>query len=240
MVAQLQEVEEIKSKFVEEQALKALTGAGVDESGISFHHETGLLVDVISDYADRADLILIGKRGENVNFAAEHLGSMLEHTLRSLDQPCLVTNRNYKQINKLAIAYDGGASCRKALEFVSTEQPFNSLELHVVVCVEGRKEDEATIHLKEAEDHLQKAGLDPNCQILTGEVERAIADYVQEEEIDLLLVGAYGHSRIRELLIGSTTTALLRRCHVPVLVASLFFRRATVIVTKPARIRKIE
>ncbi|MFT5837326.1 MAG: nucleotide-binding universal stress UspA family protein [Candidatus Azotimanducaceae bacterium] len=53
--------------------------------------------------------------------------------------------------------------------------------------------------------------------MLTGEVETAIADYVKHAHMDLLILGAYGHSRIRELLIGSTTTDLLRRCHVPVL-----------------------
>jgi len=53
--------------------------------------------------------------------------------------------------------------------------------------------------------------------VLSGEAETAIADYVQSAKIDLLVAGAYGHSRIRKLLIGSTTTELLRRCHVPVL-----------------------
>lgn len=51
MVNQLREVEEIKSKFVEEYALKTLRDAGVAKE-ITFHHETGLLVDVMSGYAE--------------------------------------------------------------------------------------------------------------------------------------------------------------------------------------------
>jgi len=35
--------------------------------------------------------------------------------------------------------------------------------------------------------------------------------------IDLLLMGAYGHSRIRNLIIGSTTTSMIRSCKIPVL-----------------------
>ena len=216
MVAQLQEVEDIKSKFVEEQALKTLEEAGVGER-VSFFHETGLLVDVIADYADRADLVLMGKRGENVNFATEHLGSMLERVLRTLQKPCLVTNRTFKACESVAIAYDGGESCRKALDFVAEHPLFKELELHIVVCVEGHKEVEATEHLKEAEEKMHTAGFFPKCQVLSGTVESAIGDYVKHTGIDLLIVGAYGHSRIRELLIGSTTTELLRRCHVPVL-----------------------
>ncbi|MEO6054349.1 MAG: universal stress protein, partial [Chthoniobacterales bacterium] len=33
----------------------------------------------------------------------------------------------------------------------------------------------------------------------------------------LLVMGAYGHSRIRQLMVGSTTTAMVRTCQVPVL-----------------------
>jgi nucleotide-binding universal stress UspA family protein len=36
-------------------------------------------------------------------------------------------------------------------------------------------------------------------------------------EADLLVMGAYGHSRIRNLIIGSTTTAMVRSCLIPVL-----------------------
>jgi nucleotide-binding universal stress UspA family protein len=217
MVAQLHEVEELKSKFVEDHALKTLRAAGVADEKFSFHHETGLLVDVLGDYADAADLVLLGKRGENVNFATEHLGSMLERVLRSIKKPCLVTNRKFQPISKLAIAYDGGKSCQQALDFIAKNEPFCSVELHVVVCVEGHEEAEATARLKEAETKLQAAGLSPNCQVLGGDVENAIANYVKQEKIELLFLGAYGHSRIRELLIGSTTTELLRRCYVPVL-----------------------
>jgi len=216
MLAQLQEIEDIKSKFIEEQTVKLFEEAGVSER-VSFFHETGLLVDVIADYAERADLVLMGKRGENVNFATEHLGSMLERVLRTLKKPCLVTNRTFKACESVVLAYDGGESCRKALDFLADHPLFKDLELHVVVCVEGHKETEATDHLKEVEEKLHKAGYLPKCQVLSGTVESAIADYVKHAGIDLLIVGAYGHSRIRELLIGSTTTELLRRCHVPVL-----------------------
>ena len=44
----------------------------------------------------------------------------------------------------------------------------------------------------------------------------AIAHYQQSQGINFLLMGAYGHSRIRRLLIGSTTTEFIQRCLVPV------------------------
>ncbi len=217
MISQLQDVEKIKAQFVEEQSLKVFADMGLGES-VSFRHETGLLVDVIRDSADDADMVLLGKRGENANFATEHLGSMLERVVRAAKVPCLVTNREYQEIKEVTFAYDGSESCHKALDYITMLEPvFQKMRIHVVTCVEGHKEDKASERLAEAEKHLTAVGITPVCEMLSGVVETAIADYVRDSHSDLLILGAYGHSRIRELLIGSTTTELLRRCHVPVL-----------------------
>ncbi len=50
--------------------------------------------------------------------------------------------------------------------------------------------------------------------VMTGFV-NALA--ILRENIHLLVMGAYGHSRIRQLMVGSTTTAMVRTSHVPVL-----------------------
>jgi nucleotide-binding universal stress UspA family protein len=216
MINQLQAVEEHKAKFVEESAMGVFEREGLLER-TQFFHETGLLVDAIETYAERADLVLLGKRGENANFATEHLGSMLERVVRSAKKPCLVTSRAFNPIDRVAIAYDGGISARRALEFMAQSEVFRGFDLHVVTAVEGADNDSAAGLLAEAERTMNAAGLYPSCQVLNGEVETAIAEYVRKAKIDLLVVGAYGHSRIRDLFIGSTTTELLRSCYVPVL-----------------------
>ena len=216
MVTHLQEVEEQKAEFVKDSALSIFEAAGLSDR-VQFHYETGLLVDAIDAYAARADLVLLGKRGENVNFATKHLGSMLERVVRSLSKPCLVTPRKFRPIDHVAVAYDGSPSCKEALEFMSKVELFSAFNLQLIVVNEGRHEDEAAKLLAEAEVMLNRFSLYPACQVLNGVAETAIADYVKQTKVDLLVAGAYGHTRIRELLIGSTTTALLRNCHVPVL-----------------------
>lgn len=44
-----------------------------------------------------------------------------------------------------------------------------------------------------------------------------IATAVIEDHIDLHVMGAYGHSPIRQFILGSTTTSMVRTCHIPVL-----------------------
>lgn len=213
---QLRQLEDHKAEYIKEQALAVFRENGLEDS-VTFHHETGLLVDEIEGYADNADIILVGKRGENANFATEHLGSSLERVVRSVSKPCLVTSRSFKRIDHVALAYDGGPSCQKALQYMIDHELFQAFNLHLITVTEGRREDEAAARLHEAEKKLNAGGLYPACQVLSGEVEVAIADYVKHAKVDLLIAGAYGHSRIREFLIGSTTTEFLRHCHVPVL-----------------------
>lgn len=216
MTIQLRELEEHKSKFVKKSAMKIFKVEGLMDR-TQFYHDTGLLVDSIEEYASRADLILLGKRGENANFAKEHLGSMLERVVRAVNKPCLVTSRKFKSINRALVAYDGGSSSRAALEFIKKSDLFRSFNLHVVSVDEKLDENRAAGRLAEAEKILKESGIYPECQALSGEVETAISNYVDLAEIDLLVAGAYGHSRIREFFIGSTTSELLRRCRIPVL-----------------------
>jgi len=176
-----------------------------------------LLVDVVKDMSESTDLIVLGKRGENANFDTEHLGSMLERIVRSAKKPCLVTNREFSEVKRVAIAYDGSVSCEKAIDYICSTDSLSELHFDVLSCVEGHDEDEAAQRLSDVEAQFDANGIQGSYQILNGVVETTIADYVESSSIDLLVLGAYGHSRIRELLIGSTTTELLRCCHVPVL-----------------------
>ncbi len=217
MIGQLKEIEERKAEAIKEDTLKILQKAdpGLE---VVFHHRTGLLVDLLEEMEEGCDLVMLGKRGESAEAAVEHLGSTMERVVRASGKPCLVTSRSFREIRKLLLAFDGGKSCLKALDFLGRSAAFRELELHVVVVAEDPdQEDSGLRQLRDVEDRLKDAGYKLNCQMLHGTPEDQIADYVGKQAIDLLVMGAYGHSRIRHLLIGSTTTEMIRRCRIPVL-----------------------
>lgn len=215
MVTHLKEVESIKADFIRDQVESIFKEQGVEDR-TDFVHETGMLVDMVKDRIDATDILVLGKRGENAEFDSEHLGAMLERVVRSVEIPCFVGNREFSQVREVAIAYDGGDSCRKAIDYIASEEVFKKMRLHVLSCVEGHDEETASQRLSEVESLFEPAGIEATYQILNGIVETSIADYVSDHSINLLVLGAYGHGRIRDFLIGSTTTELLRRCHVPV------------------------
>ena len=64
---------------------------------------------------------------------------------------------------------------------------------------------------------LTAAGYTVTDDIRSGDADHRIPETVAAEEIDLLVMGAYGHDRIRTLMVGSTT-AVLRTSPVSMLV----------------------
>ena len=162
---------------------------------------------------DEADLVVIGKRGEAADFAQLHLGSNLERVLRRTKRPVLVAARSFRPIRRFLIAYDGGASIAKAIEWLQ-RSPFLKGCACELVCVSDRK---THTELDHATEMLRHAGYDAQSRLLSGEPDEIIEKEAEREDIDLVVMGAYGHSRIRSFLIGSTTSEIVRGCYRPVL-----------------------
>ena len=72
--------------------------------------------------------------------------------------------------------------------------------------------------LKEAQAALQSAGATAEVELVAGEPQQVLPELVKRQAPALLVMGAFGHSRLRQLLVGSTTTSLLRLSDVPVLI----------------------
>ncbi|MBK1877157.1 universal stress protein [Pelagicoccus mobilis] len=216
IMGELQQLEEQKAKLVLEQAESQMRSSGY-EGEITRIHKTGFLVDSLSDLEESAELVVIGKRGENANFAAEHLGSTMERVVRASGRPCLVASRSFQPVEKLLLAYENVPSCNAAVDYLCNSDAFSDIELHLVSVSKKDGESEVLAELKAAEDRLRSAGLSVNCQMLHGAIAPTLSEYAQEMGINMLAMGAYGHSKIRHLIIGSTTTEILRDCRLPTL-----------------------
>ncbi len=203
-----------KTKLILQNAEIALKEYGV--APINLIEKTGFLVDFLSEFEVESDLIVLGKRGEGADFASKHLGANVERIIRSIHKPCLVTPREFQPIKKVLIAYDGSPTGAKILQFLVNIPLFQDLELHLLTVAKS-SEDSKIVLLNEAGQNLKAKGLNPICQIQAGNPEQVIVDYAQTQSINLLLMGAYGHNRIRQLVIGSTTAQVLRSSNIPLL-----------------------
>lgn len=196
-----------------EDATARFAEDGVDKVETKLRH--GDLVDAVHEFEKDADLIVIGKRGEAADFAKLHLGSNLERVVRGAHKPVLVASRAFKPIEKILIAFDGGPSVMKAIDHISQSKVFAGLACTLLTVGEPGKDAQQS--RDDAAAILENAGISVDLADEKGEPEAAIKSRIEADGFDMLVMGAYGHSRIRNLIIGSTTTEMVRSCLVPVL-----------------------
>lgn len=219
LLEQLAKADEVRAQAAQahgramlEGAARRLAEAGVAEVGLIHRH--GEVAETIVELEPAFDLVIIGKRGEHHNFAEGHLGSKVERVVRGSVRPVLVAPRVFMPIARAVVAFDGGASATRALDHVLRSPAFDGVAICVVVVgAPGAQRDE-----RAAAAQARLAGrTDAQVKTLEGDVEAALRGELRQGQGDLLVMGAYGHSRIRELIVGSTTTAMIRTGKVPVL-----------------------
>ncbi|TVP72959.1 MAG: universal stress protein [Rhodobacteraceae bacterium] len=200
-----------RGRAILEDARAKLEASGVAEITTRLRH--GDIVETVAEIEAEARVIIIGKRGEAADFATGHLGSNLERIVRSSHRPVLVTARAFKPIEKVLIAFDGGISAQKAIDHIARSPVFQGLAVHVVTV--GQKTAQVQKGLENAQAMLRAAGISAETSVLPGQPDTALSRLVESAGFDMLVMGAYGHSRIRSLIIGSTTTAMIGACKVP-------------------------
>lgn len=220
LLSELAELDAQQARLAQKRGRAILVDAEelISATGVSNVHtrlRNGEIVDTVQELEDEADLIVMGKRGESADFETLHLGSNLEKVIRSTHKPVMVASRTFTAPTKILIAFDGGPSALKAVEFIAQRPHYNDLPIHLLSV--GRDSANERRQLEGAVATLKNGGFTASGENLSGTPEVVIAEKVEQEGFDIVIMGAYGHSRIRNLIIGSTTTEMVRSCKVPVL-----------------------
>lgn len=202
-----------RGRAILEDAHAIVDQDGVTEITTRLRH--GDIVEAIGEIEGEARVIVIGKRGEAADFAKGHLGSNLERIVRAAHRPVFVAARAFNPIESVLVAFDGGRSAMKAIEHISRSSFFANLPVTIVTV--GNETAEVTKGLADAKDLLAAEGIKAQTRIVPGQPDEELGKMVEAEGFGMLVMGAYGHSRIRSLVIGSTTTEMVRSCKVPVL-----------------------
>lgn len=203
-----------KGKLMLQAALQRTADKGLADVETRQRH--GELVDTLIDLEPETRILVLGKRGADTESAHGHLGSHLESIIRALHKPILIAQQSFAPPKQIMVAYDGSATMRKGIHIVAASPLGHGIPHHVVMV--GADTDVARAQLKEATDVMAAAGFDVTGAIIPGDADIALTEYQERENIDLLVMGAYGHSRIRHLILGSTTTAMIKRTKVSLLV----------------------
>ena len=206
-------------QFLEDTAKAALDEleGKCSTAGIPFTRTTkeGVVGREIVESAKRCDMISMGMAGEHAFWRDAFLGSNLESVVRQTHKPVLVTPEKYKKITKILVAYDASSFSTKALSAGADIAEQMGLPLTVVTVSDDKKSGEDI--LSQADDNLKDRKISYDKVLKDGETVSAILELCKEGSYDLLAMGAYGHSKIRELILGNTTVQVMRKVNCAVL-----------------------
>lgn len=191
----------------------------VRESGVKHVSQRlyqGTLAEHFQQNASDCLLAVVGKRGEGANQDARHLGRNIERVVRSAHRPVLVAAEEFAPIEQAVVAWDTGKSSGEAIHLLAKRPLLHGIPTTLVHVTGDAERLPAAID--NAREHLESSGMEVSVSARSGQVAEAILQAVEDAPAQLLVAGAYGHSRIRHLVIGSTTSEMLMRSRVSVLV----------------------
>lgn len=183
---------------------------------ISCTQRQGSLLDILLEIEPDTRLFVLGHHEQPVKASRLLPDHRLEYAVRGLHRPVMVAGAVFKDPASFMVAYDGSPTADKTVDMVSRSPLLVGLPAHLVMV--GRTSATAQAAQERAHAQLAQAGFAVQAVRVPGEPAPALAGYAERHGIDLLVMGAYGRARIRHLMLGSTTTAILGQLRMPLLI----------------------
>lgn len=140
-------------------------------------------------------------------------------------------------VEHILIPVDGSKPSEAALEFAVTNYPDTNITALTVVDpgdlysaggIEGAMinyEDLMEAHEGNAEKILEEArafasdhGVEIETDLVVGRVSRSIVEYIEDSDVDHVIIGSHGRTGASRVLLGSVAETVTRRSPVPVTV----------------------
>jgi nucleotide-binding universal stress UspA family protein len=221
-------VSEIGASLVaaENRRLDALAKAVADsarqaaaDSGISCSVETPQmaypqLIESFTRLAISHDVTVLD--AEPVAVAVDR--GLIEAVLSRSGRPLIVVPASHEKFkaNRIVVAWDGSG---KAARAVNDALPLlRAADVVELVSVEGEKDLADTVPGAEIAPHLVRHNV--NASVLTlpvvdGDVASTLRNHATLTHADMIVMGAFMHSRFREMILGGVTQSMLKHCPVP-------------------------
>ncbi len=169
--------------------------------------------------ARRFDIAVVGQ-AQREHGVSEEL--MIEGALFESGRPVIVVPYIQKAgltLERVLVCWDGGRTAARA---IGDAMPLleRAKAVDLVIVAEERKNDEITG--ANMSEHLARHGIAVNVKrIAKGDltIEDVILSYAADSGADFMVMGGYGHSRLREFILGGATRGILASMTVPVLMS---------------------
>lgn len=188
--------------------------AGVESPDMKQRH--GTLEETAVEQEPEVQLFVWGRRGESsAPPSAKKVGRNVESVVRALHRPILSVTAGFSEPTRVLFAYDGSSLGRRGIEMVATSPLLRGLPIHLLMS--GPASQDGPKQMEWAKSTLTAAGFEVIPHLIPGDPQTVVAQTIKDQHIDLLIMGAYGHSPLRSWLFGCKTNATLGSVNIPIL-----------------------
>ncbi|XQW83837.1 universal stress protein [Thalassotalea piscium] len=174
------------------------------------------IVEAICDLESDARFVVIGRSGENHAQDFKALGSHIEHIIRQVHTPVLITNKNFKAPTNFMLAYDGRETADKAVKRIIDGGLLHNLTCHLVSVKNGQRD--LMDKFKHTESMLINSGFEVKSSFVEGNIYNSLMDYKSANNIEMFVMGAFSHSKLAHAFLGSNTLKMIENTHLPLVI----------------------
>lgn len=158
------------------------------------------------------DIVVIGRVGERSAERNKSIGSNVENFIRGAKCTVLTVGDKFKPPTRFIFAYEYSPTCQDMMHRIAKSDLLKLLQCHLLYVGDHPEV------LKEPVQFFKDAGIDVVMEYRYGDVAENIIEYQKEQGIQLIVLGAFSHSKIHQFFLGSVTTKIFRNVTIPLLV----------------------
>jgi len=176
--------------------------------------------DLFGRIARRFDIAVVGQAPREQGVSEELL---IEGALFGSGRPVIVVPQIQSQplkLDKVMVCWDGSRPAARAIgDAVPMLERAKAIE---IVVVTGERDKSGEITGANMKRHLARHGINVEIKRIaagSADVQTAILAHAADSGADFIVMGGYGHSRLREFILGGVTRSILKSMPVPVLMS---------------------
>lgn len=185
-----------------------------EKYGLEVKHiqEKGDFLEQSLQVLEPDDIALIGRVGERSAEKNKPLGTNVENFIRGANCTVMTIGEHFTPPTRFIFAYEYSPTCINMMKRIAQSDLLRLLQCHLLYV--GDHPD----LLQDPQHYLTSQGIDVVSVSRYGDVADEILAYQQELAIQLIVLGAFSHSKLHQFFLGSITTKIFRHSKVPLLV----------------------
>lgn len=221
LLGELTQLDEHRAKLVNSysnalvQDAKSHINSNFDTE-VNIYQRRGKLLPAIEHFKAKNRAIVMGRRGEDHNNNRINIGSQIETVARASSIPILICSEKFETPRSYMIAFDASKTAIKAIQMVARSKLLKGLHGHIVMI--GNHDNSSQNSMAAAVAELMAAGFMVEAHHLpASDAVNSLLTFQVDNNIDIIVIGAYGRSKWQQLFLGSTTTEIIASTQSPVI-----------------------